>query len=75
MNDVLPAFAPASAMHDADLRRELVETHRLTEALSDGVGPDIRTALQRRCEELDAAYLERFPGARSTWPWPTPTPA
>lgn len=70
MNDDLPGFVPACDMDDAELRRELAETHRMADALSDGIAPDLRAALQRRCDELDAEYLARFPGARSTWPWP-----
>lgn len=74
MNDDLLGFVPACDMDDAELRRELAETHRLAGALTAGVAPDLQPALQRRCDELDSEYLARFPSARATWPWPIAQP-
>jgi hypothetical protein len=71
MNDDLLPFVRPSDMDDAELRRELAETHQLAEALSAHIAADLRATVQRRCAELDAEYLHRYPSARATWPWPT----
>jgi hypothetical protein len=75
MSYELLAIVPARDMDDTELRRVLADTHRLAEALSARVAPDVRDELYRRCDELDAEYLRRFPGARETWPWPVPAVA
>ena len=70
-----PPLAPAAGMGDAQLRRELADTHLLAQVVDDCWLPQQRQALESRLAELDAEYLRRFPQARANWPWPLPVHA
>ncbi|MEU7821623.1 hypothetical protein [Catellatospora sp. NPDC049133] len=60
----------ADTLPDAELRRELANTHALCDLVSKQGLPRDREMLKLRLAELDAEYLRRFPAARVSWPWP-----